>query len=270
MSNEFLEAVRRGDVAAVRSALVEDASLARLTLPAAPGEEHLKGATPLHVAAREGHSALVPLLVAHGADLEARTHEGRTALHDSIEWGQRNAEKALIAAGARIDICAAAILGRADEVRAMLDADPKLVNERSTSLSPLGWAAFGNQAGIAAELIERGAKMDDGELHCAAMVGHVEVAEVLMAHGADPNALAKESGANALHAAAHLRYTGDATRFVQMMLEAGADPTIRARDGRTALEIAEAGAREQASAAEGDRSSRNFAGLIGLLRAAMG
>jgi ankyrin repeat protein len=89
MSNEFLEAVRRGDVAAVRSALVEDASLARLTLPAAPGEEHLKGATPLHVAAREGHSALVPLLVAHGGRNRANSFTGCVVAMLAHYWLER-------------------------------------------------------------------------------------------------------------------------------------------------------------------------------------
>lgn len=269
MREAFIESVRRGDAAAVRAALERDPALAHAPLPADPARPNDEGLTLLHVAARAGHAEIVTLLAACGADLEARTREGRTPLHDSIEFGRPAAREALEAAGAREDICAAAILGHADAVRAMLDADPELVNDRSTSLSPLGWAAFGNQTDIARELIARGARMDDGELLCAALVGHVEVAEVLMAHGADPNALDPGSGANALHAAAYLRYTHDATRFVQMLLERGADPGLRTRDGRTALEIAETGAREQAAAGGGRHSQRNFAGLIGLLRAAV-
>ena len=76
-----------------------------------------------------------------------------------------------------------------------------LASSASTG-SPLGWAAFGNQVETATELILRGARMDDGELLCAALVGHVEVGRLLIAHGADPNELFTEAGGNALHAAA--------------------------------------------------------------------
>ena len=70
-------------------------------------------------------------------------------------------------------------------------------NDRSTRLSPLGWASFGNQVETARELIERGARMDDGELLCAASVGHVEVGRLLIQHGADPNVVSEEAGGNA-------------------------------------------------------------------------
>ncbi len=269
MSERFLDAVRRGDLVTARAMIDKDRDLVRTVLRAGT-ESPEAGSTPLHVAAREGQAGMIRLLVRHGADLEARTEEGRTALHDAIEHAQPGAQKALLDAGAELDICAAAILGRLEDLRAMLDRDPEQVNDRSTSLSPLGWAAFGNQVEVAKELLERGARMDDGELSCAALVGHAEVAEVLLAHGADPNAIEPRPGTNALHAAAELRYTDDATRFVQLMLQAGADPAIRSRDGRTALDIAEAGARAQASFGDGDRPLRNFSGVIGLLRAAAG
>jgi len=264
----FLDAVRRGVLPEVHALLDRDPKLIGATASADPESPRSGGSTALHLAARHGHSGLVYELVRRGADLEAATAEGRTALHDAIEYGQFDTVRTLLDLGARVDICAAAILGRLDDVRAMLAADPSLANDRSTSLSPLGWASFGNQVEVAKALIEAGARMDDGELLCAAMVGQAEVGRLLLDHGADPNALEPGPGANALHAAATLRYTTDASRFVQMLLEAGADPSIRTRDGRTALNIAEEGARAQAAQGRGGLGARNFAGIIGLLRAA--
>ena len=87
--------------------------------------------------------------------------------------------------------------------------------------------------------------MDDGELLCAASVGHVEVGRLLIENGADPNEIIEKACGNALHAAAAMRYTSDARRFIEMLLAHGADLEAHTSDGRTALQIAEAGKRKQ-------------------------
>lgn len=171
------------------------------------------GGNCLHAAVQGAGPELLRALLACGADVEAKTPEGRTPLHDAIEFGRTGLQEVLFETGAHVDICAAAILGRMDRVRELLDADPALANDDRTRLSPLGWASYGNQSEIAEELIRRGARMDDGELLCAASCGHVEVAQVLMRHGADPEALDPKLGCNALHVAASQRYAHDASRF---------------------------------------------------------
>jgi ankyrin repeat protein len=207
-------------------------------------------------------------LVEAGVDLEARTSEGRTALHDSIEHGAVEIMQLLLDAGAEVDICSAAILGRLDRLRRLLDADPELANDRSTGLSPLGWASFGNRVDTARELIERGARMDDGELLCAASVGHVEVGRLLIEHGARPDDRFPGNGLNALHAAAAMRYTHDSRAFVRMLLDAGADVEVRSGDGRTAQEIAAALARRQreSASATDEHHRKRYAEVAALLR----
>jgi len=205
--------------------------------------------TPLHAAAAKDAVEIAAYLLDAGAPMNARTDEGRTALHDAIEHGGDRVRDLLLSRGAEVDICSAAILGRVDEVREMLARDPALANDRSTELSPLGWAAFGNQTEVAKVLLDAGARMDDGELHCAASVGHVEVGRLLIERGVDPNAL-NESGATALHAAATMRYTSDSSEFVRMLLEKGADPTIGTLAKRTALDIAKTRLEQQNRAKE--------------------
>ncbi|MFQ5737946.1 MAG: ankyrin repeat domain-containing protein [Acidobacteriota bacterium] len=73
------------------------------------------------------------ILISSGIDLDVRSDEGRTALHDSIEHGRHEIQELLIQAGAEIDICAAAILGRIERVGELLAQDPELVNDRSTA-----------------------------------------------------------------------------------------------------------------------------------------
>ena len=94
---------------------------------------------------------------------------------------------------------------------------------------------------------------------------------VLLKHGADPDRIEPRFGGNALHAAAGMRYTTDPSRFVSMLLEAGADPTIKTSQGKTALQIAEQGAsrqRENPPAPGSEETVRNYEGVAGILRGA--
>jgi ankyrin repeat protein len=265
LSQAFFQAIESGDLERLQSLLADSPFLVGSVVPADEGSDGTAGGTGLHVAIQTGNAQVVRLLIRSGVDLEALNAYGRTALHDSIEFGAHEIEKFLLEAGAEIDICAAAIRGMIQRVRQLLDEDPELVNERSTNLSPLSWASFGNQVDVARELIARGARMDDGELLCAASVGHVEVGRLLLEHGADLNEIDHNAGCTALHAAAGMRYTHDSSAFVSMLLAAGADPSIPTRDGRTALQIAEEGA-ERGFKKWDECGEKNFSGVAALLR----
>jgi len=203
------------------------------------------GRAGLHAAIYARQVEVARALIEAGIDLRARTAEGRTALHDSIEFGMHEVQQLLIESGAEVDICVAAILGRLDRLHELLDRDPALANDRSTQLSPLGWASFGNRVAAATDLIDRGARMDDGELLCAASVGHVEVGRLLIERGADPNAIDAGAGGTALHAAASMKYARDSRPFIEMLLDNGADVNVLTTKGKTAAEIAEARAADQ-------------------------
>jgi len=266
----YFAAIAAGDARSLQSCLEAAPELVRERHPG-DGSAGSGGQTGLHLCVRTGSPAMAEMLLAGGVDLEARNEEGRTALHDALEFGQREIEEVLHRHGANLDICAAAILGRVERVRELLDAEPEQVNDASTRLSPLGWASYGNQARTAKLLVDRGARMDDGELLCAASVGHVEVGRVLIVEQAEINAIHEQSGCAALHAAAMMRYAGDTSAFISMLLAAGADVMLRARNGRTALELAEECARRQeaavaAAGAQGAPPRKNYAAVIRILR----
>lgn len=61
------------------------------------------GATPLHVAAAMGLPKSVEVLIARGAQIDARTSVGATPLHGACARGRRRIIEALIDAGAHID-----------------------------------------------------------------------------------------------------------------------------------------------------------------------
>ncbi|WP_257295102.1 ankyrin repeat domain-containing protein [Endozoicomonas sp. YOMI1] len=55
------------------------------------------GKTPLHCAAAQGHQQAIGALIARGADVNARTKDGRTPLHCAAAQGHQEAIDALIA-----------------------------------------------------------------------------------------------------------------------------------------------------------------------------
>jgi len=92
-------AIRRGDVAAVRSLLAGGADV---------DARDAEGWTPLALAARKGDAALVEAVLERHPDLERQQGErGLTALHVAAEGGHVEAAKLLLAAGARARALAA-------------------------------------------------------------------------------------------------------------------------------------------------------------------
>ncbi|MFT3792076.1 MAG: hypothetical protein QM741_13595 [Rudaea sp.] len=115
------------------------------------------------------HLPLVDALLEHGADINARSTwwaGGFGILESDLSLEQA---KPLIARGARLTVWAAAGLGLHAELRAIIEADPSSVNARG----------------------------GDGKtaLHCAATL---EIAELLLDHGADMRIRDVDHGASAL------------------------------------------------------------------------
>jgi ankyrin repeat protein len=260
-ADRYFELIDRGEAGELRQLVADRPELLDLRTTPSYAPERQLDCTGLHAAVYAGKPEAARILIEAGIDIEARTDEGRTALHDSIEFGQHEIQEMLLDGRAHVDICSAAILGRNDRLRELLDEDAGLVNDHSTLLSPLGWASFGNQVETATELLDRGARMDDGELLCAALVGHVEVGRLLIDRGADPNAVHEDAGANALHAAATMKYGHDSRPFIAMLLEKGADPVLPTPSGKTAAEIADECGRR-------DENDRPFEEIAAMIRAA--
>lgn len=101
--------------------------------------------------------------------------------------------------GAPVSTCTATVLGRRDRVQALIASDAACVRERGAhDIALLAYTALGEErAEIADLLLRAGANVEAkglGEsraLHLAASKGYLELAEVLLAHGADVNATAK-------------------------------------------------------------------------------
>jgi len=163
---------------------------------------------------------------------------------EALYAGKPDEVALLIEAIPSLDLFEAAALGRSERVAALLDEDPKRVEQRATDgFTALHLAAFFGHVETARLLVERGADvgatsentMKVQPLHSAAATRHYAVAELLLIAGADADAR-QQGGWTPLQAAAH---NGDVP-LLELLLIHGADRALAAEDGRTALDLAAA------------------------------
>ncbi len=150
----LLEAIRSADPAQVAAALERQPEWKKKLDEPLPG--YFFGGTALLAAVNQRNREIIDVLLAAGADINARSHwwAGSFGVLDSPS----GLEDFLIERGANVDAHAAARLGKLDRLKELVAADPDTVHARG----------------------------GDGQtpLHFASTV---EIAEFLLAHGADFN-----------------------------------------------------------------------------------
>jgi uncharacterized protein len=185
----------------------------------------------------------------------SRDAEGVSALLRARYRFDRGLTEAVHAHVPVLDVFEASAFGDLDRLTAVLDGDPSLATARSgDGFSPLHLAAFFGQAQAAALLVARGAEVDargtgwmtGTALHSAASGRHADVVAVLLDAGADPS-LRQSGGWTALHSAAE---HGDAA-IVRSLLAHGADREAVNDDGTSVRDLAARSGDEEAIRALG-------------------
>lgn len=160
------------------------------------------GDAPLHIAAERWDVPMVASIVGHGADIQQRRADGRTAYTVAALHGNQAVAEWLLAHGAMdelslferfVSACARGDRARADE---LLQAHPGLRGElREEHHLLMHVPAERGDAAVLETMLACGfdpnVKDHDGvtALHRAAMAGRVEAVRVLLAGGASVNAL---------------------------------------------------------------------------------
>ena len=143
------------------------------------------GATALHYACENGHTAVASLLLERGADIHSRDNNGRTALYYACSTGHTAVASLLLERGVDIhsrDNCGATALHRACES------------------GPTALVSLLLQRGADVHSRGNGGRMNGGRtaLHKACTYGHKDIAILLIERGADID-IKDYNGYTALH-----------------------------------------------------------------------
>ncbi len=259
----LIEAVKNGDMAAVRSLLEQhvdvnatqpdgatalawaaerdDLETADLLIQSGANVNlaNENGATPLWLAATMASSRMTEKLLGSGANPNAALVSGETALMAAASTGNIDVVMALVSHGA--DVNAQEIRGsqtalmwataekRSEVARYLIEHGADLKNKSKAGLTPFLFAAQQGDLDSARLLAAAGADISapgpDGRspLLIASAGGHEPLAIFLLGKGANPNA-ADRLGLTALHYAA----TAGKLELIKRLLAAEANPNSRA------------------------------------------
>lgn len=178
--NDIWEVIRTNDVFALQLLLSREPWRAK--------ERGERGVTPLH---RANSLAAINILLSRRADRNAKDKSGFSPLQAAVQRGQHDIVTRLLRVGAKVD--GALAFAKTLKMSELLLANKAKVNGVNISNIPLHSAVYKGRIEIAKLLIKHGADINrvdvNGEtpLHRAAYRQHINIVRLLIKHGANIN-----------------------------------------------------------------------------------
>ena len=188
---------------------------------------------------------MIKMLIAKGADVNRGPW---TALHSAVDGGSTEIAELLIQSGASINVEENGMplshlvlsMGEEDMVELFLLKGADFAWKDQDGRVPLHFVVMNGYKKITKQLLSKGVTVDERDdvyeftaLHYAARFGHKEIAEFLIAHGADIKAKDKW-GYQPIHWAAY----HDRPEIIELLIAKGADVNVKTSLGETPLELA--------------------------------
>jgi ankyrin repeat protein len=181
-------------------------------------------------------------LAADPASASAPSSQGTSPVCLAVYYGQPAIAAAIADAKGDLDIFEAAVLGRVERVRALIDANPAEMHAvAGDGFHPLGLAAYFKQPAVVRLLLDLGADPRQAAanaarvqaIHAAVASDQPDVVAWLLDAGADVNARQQQDYTPLMGAAANARM-----ELLDLLLARGADPSLTTADGKTAAALA--------------------------------
>jgi ankyrin repeat protein len=195
--------------------------------------------TPLYLAALEGHAAAARVLVKGGAKLTPTIQRSKGSASRAVAYpNDRNDWRPNSEPGnGATPLHAAAEHGYVEVVSILLEAGAPIDDRSMSGVSPLHLASGYERLQVLSLLLDKGATVDIGDMRGATPLQHgvasLQIVKALLERGADPNARRRD-GATAVHAAASLGNV----EVLSFLVQKGGLAASATEDGVTPLLVA--------------------------------
>jgi ankyrin repeat protein len=190
-------------------------------------------------------NAVNAMLAENPSLVNATDGDGNSAILIATYWGKQEIADVLMAHAPKMNVFEAAAAGQLSRVKQFIEDNPALIHDWShDGFTSLHLAVFFGRRDVAEFLLTHNPDVNAVSrnpihvtpLHSAAAGNQYEICEALIAKGANVNAR-QEGGFTPLHSAAQ---NGNLA-LVELLLKHGADPHAKTDDGKTARDFAAEG-----------------------------